>query len=119
MVAPPSGARDYAVYFDTGSVALDPEAMARIERAVRYRDSSGLMRVIVTGHADAVGSREVNARIALARARAVADRLIALGVPPSMIEIRSYGEERPQVVGPEDGPERENRRVDIRIEGGG
>ena len=55
----------------------------------------------------------------LARARAVADRLIELGVPPSMIEIRSYGEERPQVVGPEDGPERENRRVDIRIEGGG
>lgn len=118
VVAPPSAARDYAVYFDSGSVVLDPEAMARIERAVRYRDSSGLMRVIVTGHADAVGSREANARIALARARAVADRLIELGVPPAMIEIRSYGEERPQVVGPEDGPERENRRVDIRIEGG-
>ena len=117
VVAPPSGSRDFEVYFDSGSVALDPEAMVRIERAVRYRDSSGLMRVIVTGHADAVGSREVNARIALARARAVADRLIALGVPASMIEIRSYGEERPQVVGPEDGPEPENRRVDIRIEG--
>jgi len=118
VVAPPSGARDYAIYFDSGSVILDPDAMARIERAVRYRDSSGLVRVIVTGHADAVGSREANARIALARARAVADRLIELGVPPSMIEIRSYGEERPQVAGPEDGPELENRRVDIRIEGG-
>jgi len=116
-VVGPYEPRDYAVYFDSGAVVLDAAAMERIERAVRYRDNSGLMRVIVTGHADAVGSREVNARIALARARAVADRLIELGVPPSMIGIRSYGEERPQVVGPEDGPERENRRVDIRIEG--
>ena len=115
-VVVPYGPRDYEVYFGSGSIALDAAAMERIEQAVRYRDNSDLQRVIVTGHADAVDSREVNDRIALARARAVANRLIELGVPDWMIEIRSYGEERPQVAGPDDGPQRENRRVDIRIE---
>lgn len=115
-VAAPYGPRAYVVYFGLGEVEPDAEARAEIENAIRYLQNSRLPRVIVTGHADSVGSREVNARIALQRARAVADLLIELGVPASMIEIEAYGEDRPQVAGPVDGPQPENRRVEIRIE---
>lgn len=116
VAAIPYGPRAYVVYFGSGEVDPDAAAQAAIAEAIRYLENSGLPRVVVVGHADSVGSREVNARIALQRARAVANRLIDLGVPASMIEIEAYGEERPLVVGPVDGPERENRRVEIRIE---
>lgn len=48
--------------------------------------------VLVTGYTDALGSREANHRLSLARARAVADRLVSLGVEPQSITLESCGE---------------------------
>lgn len=48
--------------------------------------------VLVSGYADTLGSREANKLLSLARARSVADRLVALGVEPQSITLESCGE---------------------------
>ena len=51
-----------------------------------------LARVRVVGHTDRVGSPAANRRLAARRARAVADFLVASGVPAALIEMDGMGE---------------------------
>lgn len=67
----------FDVYFATGSPELTFDAAAEVRRR---GDAFRTRRVEVIGYADARGSAETNARLSLARARAVADILTQSGV---------------------------------------
>ena len=69
------------------------------------------MRVI--GHTDSVGGRAANRRLAVKRARTVADALVAAGLPPDLIEIDDTGEAEPPVATGAGVPEPLNRSVAI------
>lgn len=67
--------------------------------------------VLVTGYADTLGSRESNQRLSLARARAVADRLVSLGVKPASITLEGCGESNLAKATADEVSEPLNRRV--------
>ena len=46
----------------------------------------------MTGYTDAAGTRDYNAELGLERSRAVAGELVALGIDPNRIYLRSRGE---------------------------
>jgi outer membrane protein OmpA-like peptidoglycan-associated protein len=52
-----------------------------------------VLRVRLVGHTDRVGSAARNRALAEARARAVADFLVAAGVPGALIEAAGLGED--------------------------
>jgi phosphate transport system substrate-binding protein len=76
---------------------------------------SGGNHLLVVGHADVRGSRAVNARVALARARAVASYLEEEGVPQSAIEVAGKGADEPIGSNQSGAGRGANRRVDVTV----
>ncbi len=101
------------VYFDTGSAALPPRQLARIEYYLRAQPERRIRKVHITGHADAQGSDEFNE--VLSRARALTVQQAVRAMVPDVPTQLSYEGNRAPVIDSEVA-EAENRRVDLRIE---
>ena len=100
-----------AVLFAYDSSQVNPEEAGKCDDVAAHlkRNSGG--GVIVEGHGDERGSREYNLALGERRALAVRDYLISVGVDPSAIQTKSYGEEQPDNMGHDEGAWRSNRRV--------
>ena len=73
-----------------------------------------LPRIVVEGHTDVRGVPRTNRAPSRRRAQAVADELVARGVPADRIEVVGAGESRPLVRGARTEAEHaRNRRVEI------
>ena len=113
----PAAAQDVGtVNFAFDSDVLDAEAQKKIaEIAERLKATSSYKPTVVVGHTDAVGSSAYNQGLGLRRAQAVANALIAAGVPVDRIgTVDSHGKN--QLLVRVDGPERQNRRVTVTLE---
>ncbi len=102
-------------YFDTGSAEITPQAAGVIDAAAVRVQRDGARQILIVGHTDAQGDAAFNERLALRRAHAVVEALVARGVDRALIRIESLGEQRPRVASPDDAPEPLNRRVEITI----
>jgi peptidoglycan-associated lipoprotein len=100
-----------AVYFAYDSSQVNPEEAGKVEEVAKHLKRGRAGGVIVEGHADERGSREYNLALGERRALAVRDYLISLGVDPSVIQTKSYGEEMPEVLSHDDAAWRQNRRA--------
>ena len=99
------------VFFAYDSSQVNPEEAGKCEQVANYLKKGKGGGVIVEGHADERGSREYNLALGERRALAVRDYLISLGVDPSVIQTKSYGEEMPDDMGHDEGAWRKNRRA--------
>jgi outer membrane protein OmpA-like peptidoglycan-associated protein len=73
-------------------------------------------RFVIEGHTDALGAKDVNTRIALARALAIREYLKdRFDVPIEMMRVVSYGGERPAADNATPDGRAQNRRVVIRM----
>ena len=71
--------------------------------------------VVVIGHTDTIGSRDLNRALGLRRAVAVRRALVNAGVDDRFIEATSHGEADPLVRTPDETSEPANRRVEVTI----
>ncbi len=103
--------------FAPGSARLAPggeTALARIRAELeRYPHA----RIAVMAHTDASGDAAANRRLSEQRARAVVDRLAALGVDPARMVAEGYGDSLPLVQGVTEDDRARNRRVEVRLLG--
>ncbi len=101
------------VYFESGSATVKPISTPILDAvAATLRGNPDILLIEVQGHADARGSRLEQERIALARARAVVAYLVARGVEPKRLLVRSYGATRPVARGHGPAAWSANRRVE-------
>lgn len=100
------------VVFRLGGSTLDTDARRTLDRLARRLSGSG-ERLLVTGHADSEGDAEVNRRVSLRRARAVADYLAARGIERSRVTVEGHGEDRPVATNDTAVGRSLNRRVDV------
>ena len=82
--------------------------------AQRLIDTGG--KVIINGHTDSKGDKELNFTIALRNAKDIRDELKAKGVDRKQIETTSRGEEAPIADNETEGGRKDNRRIEIKIE---
>ncbi len=101
------------VYFDFDKSEIKSEAREIIEAHARYLSANPSVRIVVEGHCDERGTREYNLSLGERRAKAVQQVMSLLGVSSSQIELVSYGEERPAVMGHDDDAWAMNRRVEF------
>ncbi|HYN41555.1 MAG TPA: phosphate ABC transporter substrate-binding/OmpA family protein [Thermoanaerobaculia bacterium] len=114
-VAPPAKTREVVrVPFGFGSTTIGPSA-ARLLDDVSKKLSEGGWNASISGHADARGKPEVNERVALARAHAVANALLKRGVPPKTLRVEAAGAEAPVASNESDEGRAKNRRVDVEL----
>jgi outer membrane protein OmpA-like peptidoglycan-associated protein len=94
--------------FDSGSSALrdrDERAKLDLGRVAAWANENPDALLVLDGHADKSGPAPTNVRLSLARAQAVRDELVGLGVDPHQLVIAAFGERGPRARG--------NRRVVI------
>ncbi|MEM1383464.1 MAG: OmpA family protein [Pseudomonadota bacterium] len=115
LSAEPRKQRLYLIYFQTGGTDITPASEEQLQAALADARETLAVRVTVFGHTDRVGSASLNVRLALARAEAMRERLIAAGVPAGSISADSFGESFPLVATPDNIAEPLNRRVEIAV----
>jgi len=111
--------RQTQVGFPGGGIVLDQAAKARLDVLLEYMKADpSVNQVALDGHSDNSGNRLTNRDVSRRRALAVADYLMAHGVPESQITVRFHGERYPLAKNNNAGNRARNRRVNIELERG-
>ena len=108
--APLSAAPASAHYFGYDSSILAPSELAKIQQAADYMTGDARVVLIVEGHCDERGSNEYNLSLGEQRALALRSALVNLGISADRIQSRSFGEEKPAVLGSGEAAWAQNRR---------
>lgn len=103
------------VYFDYDQYTLSPEAQAALQYNAETIKRAPQGKLVAEGHCDERGTAEYNLALGDRRARAVADFLVSLGVPPHGLSTVSYGSELPVDPGHNESAWSKNRRVYLRV----
>ena len=103
------------ILFDLNSYALKPEAIKVLDEVVSYIENTPYQKLIVEGHTDNTGTADYNLKLSKRRAQAVANYLIARGVPADRIEVVGYGETKPKYPNTTEENRAKNRRVEIKL----
>lgn len=99
------------VFFGYDAYALTPEARQTLSRQAAWLRQHPDVGFSIEGHCDERGTREYNLALGDRRARAAAAFLAAEGIAPTRIRTISYGKERPEALGSDDGSYATNRRA--------
>ncbi|WP_299196599.1 peptidoglycan-associated lipoprotein Pal [uncultured Amphritea sp.] len=101
-------------YFDFDQTQVKAEAVQALRGHAKYLVANPSASVVLEGHADERGTREYNMALGERRAQAIARVLTVNGVSSSQIELVSFGEEKPVVMGHNDSSWAQNRRVELK-----
>jgi outer membrane protein OmpA-like peptidoglycan-associated protein len=101
--------------FDSSEILPDSQSILE-EIAEALRAHPEIRSVEIQGHTDDVGTPDHNLRLSEARATAVRDALVVLGVESSRLSARGYGKEKPLVHGASAEARAKNRRVQLMIQ---
>jgi hypothetical protein len=115
---PPAAAQPFVVYFDFDKATLTRDGARVVDQAIAAARNGGQPRIQVTGYTDAAGANQYNLTLSTRRADAVADYMVAHGVPAEEIEVGGLGEQPQQAPTPDGVPNAQNRRVVIQVPGG-
>lgn len=105
------------VLFQTGSAALRPAAVARLEPLAGYLEANPEARVRIDGHTDSVGSDAANLLLSRNRSGSVADLLAETGVDPDRLQLEGHGESAPVATNATAAGRQQNRRVEVTLVG--
>ena len=99
------------IYFMFDSTAISPEGRQALDMKAKWMQVNPGVTVIIEGHCDNRGTAEYNLALGEARAIAVKNYMVALGIGSNRMEVVSYGEERPLVDGDGEAAWSKNRRA--------
>jgi outer membrane protein OmpA-like peptidoglycan-associated protein len=111
-LAPPPQ-QPYVVYFDFDRATLTADGRHVIDQAIAAAKAGGNPLIRVDGHTDTAGASDYNIALSNRRADAVADYMVAHGIPAEEIQVMGEGEQGLAVPTPDGVPNGPNRRVVI------
>lgn len=103
------------VLFDIGKSTLKPAARAALKEVSRIVAAYPENKIMIEGHTDSAGEAAKNQILSEARARSVADHLIAGGVARERVKTVGFGESKPVVSNTTVKGREANRRVEVII----
>lgn len=99
----------YIVFFGFNSTILDLSGQKTMEKIAREVSVFNPYKIVISGHTDLVGSAEYNMVLGRKRAREIASVLAAYGIDQNLLDIRAYGENRPNIPTKDGKAEPQNR----------
>ena len=105
----------YLSYFDYDSAALSQQTLLGLSFVVDYLKSNPAIQILIEGHCDERGTRDYNIALGHKRADAVSKQLVSMGVDQRRVTTKSFGKERPAMLGASPESWAKNRRTVIRI----
>ncbi len=98
-------------YFEYDRAVINPDDLASLELHATILTENPDRKIVIEGHCDERGTSEYNLALGERRADAVRSFLTSAGVERRQIETVSYGEERPEDPGHDEGAWARNRRA--------
>ena len=83
------------VLFEFNKADLLPGGQQKLDELAKNAQGTNVEKVVLTGHADRIGSEEYNQELSEKRAKAVADYLAQKGVDSSRLQVEGKGESQP------------------------
>ena len=103
------------VYFGFDSTVVPQGELGKIDAVASHLADNANRVVVVEGHCDERGSNEYNMSLGENRAIIIRNYLVQNGIGADRIQTRSYGEEKPAVVGGDESAWSKNRRGEFAI----
>ena len=103
------------VLFDAGRTELKASANRTILKLVQFLQINPRRNIRIEGYTDNRGIAEENLELSRARAQAVADVLVDLGIDARRMQVKGYGEAHPLAENASAKGRAQNRRVEILI----
>ena len=97
------------VFFDTDMSSIREDGRGTLAKQAEWLKKYSNYPITIEGKCDERGTREYNLALGERRANAVRQYLVAQGVPANRIKTISYGKERPEAVGSDEGAWARNR----------
>lgn len=101
------------ILFKSSSAAIDAKSDATLAALADIAKACAKGRIRVEGHTDSSGRADFNKRLSESRAKAVADRLIAVGVKKDRVEAVGMGSEKPVASNDDAEGRAKNRRIEF------
>lgn len=102
-------------YFDVDSAALRTPTITGLLLVAEYLKANLATDILVEGHCDERGTRDYNLALGEKRAEAVRVQLVKQGIDRRRIKTKSFGKERPAMLGASSDAWAKNRRTVIRL----
>ena len=83
------------VLFGFNKAELTPAGQQKLDELAKNAQGANVEKVVLTGHADRIGSDDYNQELSEQRAQAVADYLKSKGVDSSRLQVAGKGESEP------------------------
>ena len=112
---PPAPVKNFIVFFDFNKANLTSDALAIVQDAVKTAKSGNMVKVLITGHTDTVGSHSYNQGLSERRAEAVKDEMVTEGLDGSQISTVGKSFDDPLVPTGPGVREPQNRRAVIAL----
>lgn len=108
-------AKPLVLHFATNQARIELSSSERNQLLdmVRYMDAYPKSTLLVLGHTDNTGDTLDNIVLGQARARRIADFMVANGVPAERVVASSLGELKPQETNDTEAGRKQNRRVEV------
>jgi len=106
---------DRIIEFQSGSATLTPQGQAILDEMAAAMRQIGRTRVQIIGHTDAVGRRESNVALSLARAGAVRAYLEKQGIAAGNLSVQGLGPDQPVADNASAEGRARNRRIEFRV----
>jgi outer membrane protein OmpA-like peptidoglycan-associated protein len=101
------------IRFDTGKSTLKPESMGVINEIYEILNDHPEVKFTIVGYTDSDGDPDLNQKLSEARAKAVQDRLVSMGIDASRLSFKGFGETKPVASNDTSEGKAENRRVEF------
>jgi peptidoglycan-associated lipoprotein len=110
MQQDPDKFKSETVYFDFDRSTVKSGEASKVETVAKYLKEVPDDAILVDGHCDERGTEEYNRALGERRALAVREYLVRLGIGAERIRTRSWGEDKPAVMGQDEAAFSKNRR---------
>ncbi len=104
------------ILFERASPTLKPESMGELNALVKLMKEDPAVKFEIAGHTstEAGSSAEANQALSEARARAVREKMIDMGIDGSRLQAKGYGQTKPMATNDTPEGRATNRRVEFR-----
>lgn len=101
------------IKFDVNKATIKPESMGTINYVVKMMQDHPELKFSVEGHTDSDGDDASNLKLSEARAKAVVDQMVKLGIENSRLTSKGLGESKPMAGNDTPEGKAQNRRVEF------